>query len=258
MMNIDNKKLVEFYSYTDYIPVVSVATNLFDLFVKAVILPYKNHEEIQQNRYYTYLSNKETNRCLYLTLIPIMNLWIANVGCAIYDYYSSKYDDSEFMFNAFKRDEKSLKKLSLRLKNDQTFMFDVFKHKTSAHKYFGDLLKTNRDFLFECIKIDPSFYSIAHSYFSIIDDKDIALFVIDKDLSLFDSFSERLKKDKNVALSLLKKNGQSLEKMDSSIKLDRECVLAAVTHYGPAIHFAPAFQDDQEIRNAAAEQLKII
>ncbi len=160
------------------------------------------------------------------------------------------------MYHAFLKDKRSLKSVSLRLKNDQIFMLNAFKHNSSAHKYFGNLLKTNRNFLFDCIKIDPSFYSIAHSYLSIMDDKEIALFVIEKDFSIFDSFSERLKKDKDVALCLLKQNGLLLEKMDSTLKLDRDCVLAAVKQNGLALIFSPAFKHDAEIVNATCNQLR--
>lgn len=61
----------------DYIPVLSSATNLIDLFQKTIVLPKLSAEEIANNHYYTHLRDKEVSRCLTLLLPFLGNMIVA-------------------------------------------------------------------------------------------------------------------------------------------------------------------------------------
>jgi hypothetical protein len=62
----------------DYIPLVSTASNLIDLFQKYVVLPFLAKET--SNRYYQHLQQKSFFRCIAL-IIPILG----NIIVGIYD-----------------------------------------------------------------------------------------------------------------------------------------------------------------------------
>lgn len=194
MMYVDNKKLVELYFYCDYIPVVSIATNIVDLFVKTVILPYKSAVDIEKNHYYTQLKYKNEYRCLALLAFPMKtNLWLANVAVVIFDLYCRKYNNKEYMLEAFKKDKYAIcLYASLQLLNDRDFMLEAFKiDKGALH---SSPLCANRDFIFDCVRIDPSFYRYAGSY-GIENDKEISLYACKKDTNNFTFVGKKLKKD---------------------------------------------------------------
>lgn len=69
--------LVKADNICDYIPVVSTATNLVDLFQKAVVIPKLDADVISSSHYYTHLKNKGIFRCLALLLPFIGNLLVA-------------------------------------------------------------------------------------------------------------------------------------------------------------------------------------
>lgn len=71
MNNIVFKSLATIDSYLDYIPLVSTATNLVDIFLKTVYIPSIDDDVILNNHYYRYLENKNINRCLFL-LVPFI------------------------------------------------------------------------------------------------------------------------------------------------------------------------------------------
>lgn len=197
MMYVDNKKLVKLYFYCDYVPVVSIATNIVDLFVKTVILPYKSAVDIEKNHYYTHLKYKDEYRCLALLIFPMMtNLWLANVALAIFDLYRRKYNNKEYMLEAFKKDRYALALYaSWQLLNDRDFMLEAFKINNSA--LHSSPLRANKDFIFDCVKINPSFYGYAGSY-GIENEKDITLFACENDTSNFFVVGDKLKKDVDV------------------------------------------------------------
>ena len=85
MKSVNNYFFVKVDAACDYIPVVSTASNLIDLFQKCVILPLMNKQSIANNHYYTYLKEKNVSRCLVL-LIPV----IGNIIIKICDYRKFK------------------------------------------------------------------------------------------------------------------------------------------------------------------------
>ncbi len=68
-----------------YIPIASTITNLVDLFLKCVVLPRMNKEDIAKNHYYTHLKEKSFIRCITL-LIPVLG----NIVIGIYDIYNKR------------------------------------------------------------------------------------------------------------------------------------------------------------------------
>lgn len=64
----------------DYLPVLSTATNIMNLFLKCVVLPLKSQASIQSSHYFTHLSQKSFTRCIVL-LLPL----IGQIAIALYD-----------------------------------------------------------------------------------------------------------------------------------------------------------------------------
>ncbi|MCX6990779.1 MAG: hypothetical protein NTX49_06945 [Chlamydiae bacterium] len=62
----------------DYIPFVSTATTIINIFQKCVILPLMNLRHIKKGKYFEYLDNKSMTRCLWL-LVPIIGNLISKV-----------------------------------------------------------------------------------------------------------------------------------------------------------------------------------
>lgn len=75
----------------DYVPVVSTASNLTDLFQKHVFMNFFIEKTtIEKNTYLSHLKQKSTSRCVAL-LFPV----IGNVGCLIYDRFFNKATKEE-------------------------------------------------------------------------------------------------------------------------------------------------------------------
>lgn len=69
--------LVKADNICDYIPIVSTATNLVDLFQKTVLMPKLDAEDTSKNEYFTHLKSKKLARCFALLFPFIGNMFIA-------------------------------------------------------------------------------------------------------------------------------------------------------------------------------------
>lgn len=78
------KNYIDLDKKLDYIPVVSTATNLFQLFLKATLY-FTSQHTIDKNPYYMHITRKPISRCIVL-LIPV----IGNVIIGIYDFVNKK------------------------------------------------------------------------------------------------------------------------------------------------------------------------
>lgn len=69
--NIVNDLAIRADDFCDYIPFLSTATTIINIFQKCVILPILNLCSSKKGHYYTNLEYKSMTRCLWL-LIPII------------------------------------------------------------------------------------------------------------------------------------------------------------------------------------------
>ncbi len=78
-MHISPSPLVKIDNFCDYVPIVSTITNLVDLFIKTVILPFKDQSTIPKNHYYSHLNQKSFMRIIIL-LIPVLGNFIIGIS----------------------------------------------------------------------------------------------------------------------------------------------------------------------------------
>ena len=59
VMNVNNF-FIKADNFCDYVPIISIVSNLADLIEKCVVLPFLFQEEINANHYFKHLKNKDT------------------------------------------------------------------------------------------------------------------------------------------------------------------------------------------------------
>jgi|GEM_PF-5152313 len=87
----------------DYIPFISTATTIINIFQKCVILPLMNLCHIEKGNYYEYLDNKSFTRCFWL-LIPGIGNVISRVLAKMDAYVPNPHtlaDDHHALGNSF-------------------------------------------------------------------------------------------------------------------------------------------------------------
>ena len=94
---------------------------------------------------------------------------------------------------------------------------------------------------------------------TLLNNKEIALIVVEKDGSNLSIFDKNIKSDYKVALAAVTQNGDSLEFVDNTIithnVLGKNITLAAVKKKGTALTWAPKiFKSDYEVAKAAVTQ----
>lgn len=77
-MSISNQynALVTVNNFCDYVPVLSTASNLVDLFQKYIVFPFVDTNTLQQSRYYTHVMEKSSLRCILLLFPVIGNVFV--------------------------------------------------------------------------------------------------------------------------------------------------------------------------------------
>ena len=74
-----SKILIGIDKISNFVPLVSTLTNLVDLFEKCVVLPIlkRSGVDLNRNRYFSYINQKEISKCLVALLPLIGNIAIA-------------------------------------------------------------------------------------------------------------------------------------------------------------------------------------
>ncbi len=160
--------LVKVDKVCDYIPIVSTATNLVNLFQKTVVLPFMDAETIASNHYYTYLNEKNVDRCIILTIPVIGNILVA-LGEKLGDFLLSRdlsertgvpwnSDDKESVLASMKRCPEVVMYASKRLKNDEdVVLFAVQRMGWIALDMIGEKKWAENEEIMEAIKAHPGF-----------------------------------------------------------------------------------------------------
>lgn len=76
-MSINAVRCIEAsYMLMDYVPIASTVTNGIDFFIKLFVLPYLESENIITNRYFNYVNQKYTFRCILLRIPGFENITV--------------------------------------------------------------------------------------------------------------------------------------------------------------------------------------
>ena len=178
--------LVKADSLCDYIPIVSTATNLIDLFVKYVVIPSINPQRIANNHYYTHVQQKDAFRCIAL-LIPI----VGNIATAIYDFANRKYQNKDLVLHAVTQDGMNLLFSSDKLKDDQDVVLAAVRQNGWALQFASSRLKNDRDVVLAAVQQNGSVLQLVNERFK--DDQEIVLASVQQDPRAIQFASPRLK-----------------------------------------------------------------
>ena len=155
MINNVNNFLVIADNTCDYVPFISTANNLIDLFLKCVVLPFLSREEIASSHYYTHLEMKSIFRCVVL-LIPV----IGNIIVGIYDFIKHKQKDS--MLAAVRQNGWALQFAHEDLKRDRDVVLAAVRQNGLVLQFAHEDLRRDRDVVLAAIEQNPWALQFAH------------------------------------------------------------------------------------------------
>jgi tetratricopeptide (TPR) repeat protein len=216
----------------DYIPVVSSATNLIDLFQKAVFIPQMNPNEIKQNQYYDVMNNKSVWRCLCLLLFP----GLSNLVVAISDYCKLKEIDHDFIRSkqiiTLKQNGLCLKDYSLQDRSDKEIVHIAVQQNGMALEYASDELKNDREIVLVALRQNT--YALDYASDELHNNRGIILAAVQHFDWAKEYFKDELKANPEVnltslqrqfALDTVKEDGLALEYANEELKNDPEVLL---------------------------------
>ncbi len=127
-MNGVSNLLVSTSYVCEFIPLVSSATNLVELFLKCAVLPFMDKATIASNHYYKHIDEKSFSRCILL-VIPI----IGNIIVGIYDLYMKNFDSKQDM-NALEQQVKAIAQTPINSLKAKLVCF----YKTGPTEFLGN------------------------------------------------------------------------------------------------------------------------
>lgn len=150
-MKIDSNFWLKIYEGLDYAPIISTATSAIDLIVKKMVVDKASKEAILKNKYFTYLSNKETAH----ETLPIVPLF-GNLAVFVWDQTQSNYDDPAYLLSKMQETKgRILSQASNRLRNNQEFLLQALRLVPAAYPYVGDLIKHDPVLMSEAVRLSP-------------------------------------------------------------------------------------------------------
>lgn len=241
--NVNSNYSVNLFAKSDSIPVISSFTNLYIIFQKFVVLPFKDKEEIQQVHIYQYMKQKTYSRCIIL-LFPI----IGNIVIGIYDFYEKKKNKIDvggpqkndvlkvqILDDSGGKSEGSDAKNEV-LSEDETIGDSVEKLEGSAHE--GSVQeKINLP-----VEIEKSPEEL------VLMGKEEAIAILQKDGMKLQFLSAELKGDPEVVEVAYQ------QKPDSLKYASKAAILNIVKKDGMALEYSGKFKTDLEVVLAAYEE----
>ncbi len=269
----------------DRIPVLSSLSNIVALFLKYVVLPKMKEEVIKKSHYFTYLKEKNLDRMIFLTIVPI----ISNIVYAILDCSNKKVkavvkvkneikikegiSDKEFILEFIKRDKGSLQQQVIRylsneygvtpdytkVKDDREVALTLFKETQPGRKalfLFSERLRNDEELVKERLKINPSEIEFAGDIPK--NSRKLALDLVEKNVYLLQYFSKEVRDDDEVILAAMKKSAGAIQFASERLReilWDREEIFRkAVNENERVIMFAsPRIRNLPEFQNLAAQ-----
>lgn len=270
----------------DRLPVISTVSNIVNLFIKTVVLPFKSPSSVGGNPFYVHLKDKSFTRCIVL-LIPVLG----NVAVWVYDMSQRKYDDAEYMLNALREGSLSAAKASERLADNIDFMTKALEFNAEqVVKAASSDLRSNEIFMLAAIRkwhgafehvisgaITDSFREKAvaanSSVLQYIGDGKFLTAILKRDGLLLDKLANHFKSHQNFVetaitqepaalqysplcndskfmLEPLKKNGALLEYAGEEILKSRDHVLAAMGNHIKALRHSPLRSNREFVKQA--------
>ena len=159
----------------DYIPLVSTATNLVNLFQRTITLLRSQNKSDVKNNYYEHLQKKSFARCCVL-LIPVLGNVI--IGLYIYKEQKKAKDDKakDDALILVKQDGFNLQDVSAALQGDKDVVLAAVQKCGLALEYASEELKNDREIVLAAVQK----YGVALRYASEElkkNDKEIATFL---------------------------------------------------------------------------------
>lgn len=233
----------------DFIPFVSTATNLFDLYMKYAILSKFDREAVINSEYYTHIYYKEDDRMIAL-IMPIINI-ISAIAFAILDLENREWDDKDKTTSSLSIDGQNLHKASPRLKDDIDVVMEAVRNHGKSLQYASERLKNDFDVVLAAVYNDCS--SIEH--LSPVIKKRAILSTINRFKWEMNFQNFGFNDDKDIALAVVAKLGKSLEYTSDRLKDDLDVVITAMIQDGTALKYAGEnAKDNYEIANKAVDQ----
>lgn len=212
--------LVKADNYSSYVPFLSTAVNLVDLFQKCVVMPRMQEAEIWNSHYYTHLDQKSIGRCIGL-LVPILG----NILVAIYDFANRKWDDKAYVLDIVKANSDSLWYTSPRLKNDEEVVLAAIEKYTYQMRHASDRLKNDKKFILAAVQTNGKVIEYAAK--PLQEDRDVVLAAIAQNGSVLKQ-AVKFNNDKEIVSAALKHGAYFIEFAGNELKNDREFMFAAI------------------------------
>ncbi len=163
--------LTKFDQAFDYFPGLSLINNIVDLFLKAVVLPFKDPQSNTNNHYWKHINDKSTLRCVALIILPILG----NIVFAIYDFVT-RFDSPNYISALCEKDPQNIKFATPRLLNDVMFLILLTKNHPNVLKHLPKEILNDKEFsgalgavkagsIFALEEIDPHFHKYVKAFY---------------------------------------------------------------------------------------------
>lgn len=231
----------------DWIPAVSTVSNIVDLFIKTVVLPFTATETIQNNAYYSHLNDKSFLRCVSLSILPLLGtvsillyLLCRNPKPKLPDNFHEAYELARY-------NPGILQKVDLTPAN----IAMIENLATRNPGLFFDYLKTdprwcdNPTVMLAAIKADVS--NFESTSIRLRNDRTFMLHVSTIHPPLFERAGPGAKKDvdsKVEAFRLIRTEREALKKIDHSLENNPEIVKAALSYDHTELQYT-SLRDDR-------------
>ncbi len=148
MVNLNPRLLIFADNISDKVPVISSASNLYDIFAKMAFVPPKT--EPSNNPYIRHLRDKSYARCVIL-LLP----FLGNIVVGLYDLANRKWNDSGYVSRAVRLNGLDFAKASSRLKGDNVIVNMAFCQNVDALQFATPELRNHGEFMRARIELKP-------------------------------------------------------------------------------------------------------
>lgn len=208
----------------DYVPVVSTATNLIDLFQKTVVFPFVSDEDIAASHYFKYINEKDAFRCLTL-LVPV----IGNIAVLFYDLSMNP----EFMLEAIREmGYVVLQFAHSQLTSNKEFMLAAVKIDGGCLSYASNRLKDDIEVVNEAA--EQNIWALLFASKKLMNNSSFVVrLVVKKDLRAFAFASPRLRNDDHFVMEIIqniepKNVSEVIACLDEDMRNNQNLMLSAI------------------------------
>lgn len=235
----------------DYIPFVSTASSLVDLFRKCVVLPFIKPEAVQKSHFYTRISQTNLLRSVVL-LVPILG----NIVIGLLDLYAATEERDRFL-KAVEEDPESLVRAGHRIQDDKGLMLLVLKKNADLFEDISERLQHDRDIVRVAVSTKGAILENVDSIYK--DDPEVVSLALENDPFALQFASYRLNHDRKIVSKALLKNGMVLQHAVPYIRKNKEMVFLAAKSYPHAFELADeSLKNDREfIREAIKKKFSL-